>query len=249
VTEVGWLAATREEVRDRRDWLSPAERDRAQAFRFERRRSEWLLGRWTAKAAVTAWLGPEAPRPWDIAILTAEDGAPEALVDGDGRGPSISISHRAGRGLAAVARAGVRLGADLEVVEPRTEGFILDYFTDDEAGAVLGRPAEERALLATLVWSAKESGLKVLRTGLRSDTRRIVVDVPTGDPSEAWADLSMRDADTGRPLQGWWRPWGAFVITVAVDQTSRRGPSTPGPRALHAPPGWADAHSGEGGAA
>ena len=34
------------------DWLTAAERARLEEFRFEKRRRDWLLGRWAAKVAL-----------------------------------------------------------------------------------------------------------------------------------------------------------------------------------------------------
>lgn len=41
----------------------------------------------------------------------------------------MSLSHRAGRALAAVGDAGAALGADLELVEPRSALRVADFFT------------------------------------------------------------------------------------------------------------------------
>ena len=66
------------------------------------------------------------------------------------------------------------LGCDLELVEPRSDRFVADYLTAAEQQLVLGA-GPERDLVANLIWSAKESALKVLRVGLRRDTRSVEV--------------------------------------------------------------------------
>jgi 4'-phosphopantetheinyl transferase len=101
-------------------------------------------------------------------------------------------------------------GCDLEQVEPRSAGFVSDFLTRAEASYVDNTvdPAEA----ANLIWSAKESALKVLRTGLRLDTREVEVTVQTGQTS-GWSPLRVR-VPGGRRLPGWWRRGGEFVLTV-----------------------------------
>ena len=93
---------------------------------------------------------------------------------------------------------------------------------------------EARELLANLVWCGKESALKVLRTGLRRDTRSVEVSFPDGPRVDGWAPLSVR-AFEGTVFPGWWQRFGAFVLTVAATE-----PFAP-PRPLVDPPGLATA--------
>jgi 4'-phosphopantetheinyl transferase len=147
-------------------------------------------------------------------VLAAEDGAPEAWI-GDRRAPcTLSISHRDGRACCAVAGPSVELGCDLELVEPRSEAFVDDYFTAAEADAVRSAGRDERDLMANLTWSAKESVLKALRTGLRADTRTVVVLSVEWPPGEAWARFDAVD-ESNEGWRGWWARRDGFVLTVA----------------------------------
>ena len=74
------------------------------------------------------------------------------------------------------------VGCDLELVEPRSALFVRDYFTAAERERVAAAPAREHDELANLIWCAKESALKVLRTGLRRDTRSVEVELGTSHP-------------------------------------------------------------------
>jgi 4'-phosphopantetheinyl transferase len=130
--------------------------------------------------------------------------------------------------------AGRSLGCDLELVEPRTELFIRDYLTAREADGVLAEPAgPARDLSANLLWSAKESALKVLRTGLRRDTRSVEVAHLPG-LSEGWREIAIT-VDEARAFPGWWQRFGDFVLTVVADV----GDPIPPPIPLVAPPGLA----------
>lgn len=67
-------------------WLSTAEQARLALFRSEKRRQEWLLGRWTAKRLVQCYLEQETGLrpPLDALVIVREPGgAPAALFDSD----------------------------------------------------------------------------------------------------------------------------------------------------------------------
>ena len=72
-------------------WLSPREAAWVARMRFPKRRSEFRLGRWTAKKALALYLGRDASAGAlrSIEIDRAPDGAPLPLVDGPpGRRPT-----------------------------------------------------------------------------------------------------------------------------------------------------------------
>ena len=98
-----WTARWQADVPLGDAWLSARERAVQAALRVARRRADWRLGRWTAKAAVggVCGVGPER-----VEVLAAPDGAPEPFVDGRPVALSLSISHRAGHALAVVSATG-----------------------------------------------------------------------------------------------------------------------------------------------
>ncbi|MFI7542166.1 4'-phosphopantetheinyl transferase family protein [Actinoplanes sp. NPDC049599] len=220
MTDPRWLARGEATLPDGTRWLAPAEAARAAALAYPKRRTEYLLRRWAVKHAVAAITGRSA-EPASLAgveVPNTPDGAPYVLVDGAPLGIDVSVTDRAGW---AVCVAGRRVGCDLELVEPRSPAFVRDFLTAAEQRFVAARPAgDDRDAAANLIWSAKESALKVLRTGLRRDTRSVAVSV--GSPGEdGWGTLSVRGAED-TPMTGWWRREGAFVLTVATTE--------PGPR-------------------
>ena len=149
-----------------------------------------------------------------IEIRPALDGAPEAFLDGAPAPVALSLSHRAGRSLCVVAPAGTALGADLELIEPRSDAFVNDYFTPAEQKLI----DRDRLLHPTLLWSAKESALKALREGLRMDTREVEVSLGDGG-SGGWSPLTVRRLATGELFAGWWRREGDLVMTLAAAPT------------------------------
>ncbi|MBZ5498157.1 MAG: 4'-phosphopantetheinyl transferase superfamily protein [Acidobacteriia bacterium] len=215
---VYFLTQTLADMAANEGWLTAGERARAARLRFPKRHSDWLLGRWTAKQALRSLMiqtGRDAPDYRAIELRTAPDGAPEAFW-GDLPAPvSLALSHSNGRGLCVLARAGIALGCDLEEVQLREVAFLEDYFCDEEKLLMKNAPSGEQPLLATLIWSAKESALKCLREGLRRDTRSVLVDL-AGDVRPGWSPLSVRCPELSQHFHGWWRGTGGCVQTVAA---------------------------------
>ena len=186
-----WLARGEDRLPAAVDWLSAAERSRADTLRYTKRRTDFLLGRWTLKLAVARVLG----WPDDPAVLAriegrnAPSGAPRLYIDGQRAARGVSLTDRAGCAVCLVADRAVALGCDVEIVEPRSDAFVRDYLTEAEQRLVDGAgPARDMA--ANLLWSAKESALKVLETGLRRDTRSVEVAVAELSPPErTWSAL------------------------------------------------------------
>lgn len=219
-----WLACAEGEVPTGVEWLSVRERSRLDALRFPKRRTEFLLRRWTGKRVAATALGLPASTPADLArveLLNHLTGAPYVEVDGAPAGVDVSLTDRAGHAVGLVGPVGTgpgTLGVDLELVEPRSEGFVADFLTVAEAEWVRSRRAAHGEdgwqAAANLLWSAKEAALKVLRVGLRADTRTVAVTVGDDVRPDGWASFTVR-ADHGPVFPGWWRREGRFVLTVA----------------------------------
>ena len=195
-------------------WLTGAEAEWLATMRFRKRRTEYLLRRWVGKQAVATVLGlaDDEPTAARIEVANRTDGSPIVFLDAAPAVGCVSMSDRAGWAVCLVAEERVDVGCDLELVEPRSDGFVADFLTAAERDAVRAAGAE-RDVVANLMWSAKESVLKVLRTGLRRDTRSVEITLHRGAAGE-WAPLTGRLAEGGE-LPGWWLRQGAFVLTVA----------------------------------
>jgi 4'-phosphopantetheinyl transferase len=216
---VRWLARGMQEVPRSADWLSAAESARLATLRFPKRRSEVRLARWTAKQAIarTLDLDDDAGTLALIEIRSAPTGAPAAFIGTECAPVAVSLTDRADWSVYVVGPAAAAVGCDLELVEPRTAAFVRDWFTPTEQDLVFAAEhGEARHLLANLVWSAKESALKVLETGLRRDTRSVEVDLVDAPGTDRWARLVVR-AEEGAAFPGWWRRYGDFVLTFASD--------------------------------
>ena len=232
-----WWSAGLEHVPTVDDWMEEVEAERLATMRYTKRRSEAKLSRYCAKATVAMALGratePSALR--SISIRNAPDGAPETRIDDHDGEFVVAMTDRADWAVAAVLAGRDRIGCDLELVEPRSAAFIDDYFTAGEGSQVSG--SVDPSLTANLVWSAKESALKVVRTGLRRDTRTVEVSHEHGDSAGEWRQLTVRSVD-GQTMPGWWIRYGEFVLTVVA------AVATSAPESLERPPPLASATPG-----
>ena len=234
-----WLEETDADVPSENDWLTPSEVLRVNAMRFAKRRSDWRLGRWTAKLALATYL--QWPRSHDclanLEIRSAPSGAPLALVEGMVGKLTLSISHRAGVAICAIAPWATPLGCDLEIAEPRCDAFVSDYFSVEEQHDIARAPIEDRSWLIALLWSAKESALKALQQGLRLDTRCVSVTLAELTSSgrecefgsgetvvsgcvaptsrDSWHQLHVRCLH-GESFTGFWQHTGEFIRTVVA---------------------------------
>jgi len=230
---VYWLEQTEADVPTENDWLSANEAACLRGMLFAKRRADWRLGRWTAKRALSVILDvPPAPHVFrKIEICAAQSGAPEVIFDSRPAAVTISISHRCGVAACAVAMSDVKMGCDLEMIEPRSDAFVADYFTLEEQALVARASAADRDRLLALLWSGKESALKALREGLRLDTRSVIV-IPCAASFEGngWSELRVRytgsrytgDRYPGnhypgdQVFHGWWQHADGIVHTVVA---------------------------------
>lgn len=204
-------------------FLSSFELQKFSAFRFPKRRNEWLLGHWTAKALVHSLPAYHHYSLNQIEICNTSEGAP--FIQLPGRTTPVeclTISHSQQFAFCSLATGlELHIGADLEEVEPRTETFILDYFTPVERQLVDSYPAEIRADIVTLIWSAKESMLKALGVGLHWDTHMVEVHgmegiLQAGGSEAIWQKVQIGEQQTNeRVWIGWWQRQDPFILTLA----------------------------------
>jgi len=237
MTEVHWLEQTETDVSATNGWLSQTEAARLDSLRFAKRRRDWRLGRWTAKLATAAYrnLSADFQTLRDIEVRPASTGAPEVFLAGQPADITISLTHRDGIAMCAVAPSSVALGCDLELIEPRSHSFVQDYFTGEEREFIARTCADDQSCVLTLLWSGKESALKALRTGLRLDTRSVVVSLDEVEQNRAegreshavdgnltpiqgatrWLPLHIR-CTSGQTFHGWWQSTQGFVQTLVA---------------------------------
>jgi 4'-phosphopantetheinyl transferase len=201
------------------DWLGASEKTFQKNLKFEKRRNDWRLGRWTAKCALAFCLEKSSTLNslGEIEIIAGKDGAPVPYLNSKPCKYHISISHREGNGFCVISEDQSEIGCDLEIIEPRSLEFISDYFTNDENKLVGTAQLENRPLLANLIWSAKESAMKLLREGLRIDTWSVIVELNDIKEIKLWQPLSVLYAPDERTYHGFWLRREEFVMTLVAN--------------------------------
>jgi 4'-phosphopantetheinyl transferase len=208
---VTWHRADAREVPAGDEWLTTSERVVLAGLAVAKRRADWRLGRWTAKSLFVAALGVPVQR---VEVRAAADGAPDAFVDGAALGWSLSLSHRDGVAVAAIAPGPTRVGIDLETLETRSDAFVREWLSADEQATLASDgPARDRQVLCC--WTGKEASAKVLREGLRLDVRQAAV--TAGPASATWSPLDVRWRAEGITHHGWWKHENGTVIAVVTD--------------------------------
>ena len=218
--------------------LHPREQAKFATLKTEKRRQDWLLGRWTAKQligeVVVNQIGEKLPFN-SIEVQNGAMGDPIVncelrIVNGErfaiqAQSPilrqnqdkfsnlqsllTLSISHSHAHAFCAlVEKPDWPLGADIEQIEARSAEFVTDYFTEEEQVLVNQLPEDMRDVAVTAVWSAKEAALKALHLGLTVDTRAVACLIEVGEK---------------RPLT-----WTPFTIHCDVTRLSNPPPPLTG---------------------
>jgi len=224
-----WLEQTLVDVPTGDYWLSDSERSRVNSLHIAKRRQEWRLGRWTAKRAVAAYLQRPFDRLSEIEIRAGLSGAPEIAIKGVEATPSISISHCGGSAVCIVAAPNSAIGCDLERVEPRTDAFYETFFTDYERKELGKLSGYDRAVVACVMWCAKESYLKAIHEGLRRDTRDVEVRLEdlcgsiqtNGEKSGTVTWCRYRVTSGNDRASGFWKRNTDFVTAVLSTSSCR----------------------------
>jgi 4'-phosphopantetheinyl transferase len=208
------------------EWLAPAEREYYESLKIAKRRRDWLRGRWAAKSLlqrvlkVTSEISPSFD---EIEILKHADGWPQIKIpipDLHAEPFTLSISHRAEYAFCSVMEGENQpLGVDIELIEPRSSGFVADYFTAEEQALLGNTPQDQRSMLVNAIWSGKEAALKAIRRGLAEDTRIVsCLPHPIMHQDSKWLPMRIiwQRGRTKPRLTGRWREVDGFVLTLAT---------------------------------
>jgi phosphopantetheinyl transferase len=176
--------------------LSPAEEAHYLQLRCEKRRLDWLAGRAAAKRALRRYFDKTAASAPELAALEISSDAQGAPHCSTPDAPSFSISHCAAGGLCAVGLQGRRVGADWEMVAPRSRELSRLFACPGEL------PDQDDPCGQTRLWAVKESVLKLLGLGLAASPRDI--------QTQPWLRLS------GRARQRWLELGGPTLVPAVT---------------------------------
>lgn len=217
-----WYAQSSDDIPVSLDWLHFSEVQVLDGYHFEKKRKDWLLGRWTAKNAIKIFLSKEYPtlKLKDIEVRRAEDGAPEPLLYGNLLPVHISLSHSHNIGLCSISNENIIHGCDVEYIEPRSDAFISDYLTIQERNILARNTDKIKPLIANIIWSAKESTMKLLRTGLSIDTRKVDIYAIANENLKMWNHIRITYKPEHQKYLGYWKTNKEYVYTIVTEDRS-----------------------------
>ena len=138
------------------EFLTKTEMETYKAFKIDKRKKEWLGGRYALKMLACDLFNFGIKY---IEVKNLASGKPVLLVPGGTKLP-VSITHRGPYAAAAIALTGQSIGVDIEVVEQRSPAWVKQCFDKKEISS-------KSASFLTELWAKKEAVLKFLGVGLK----------------------------------------------------------------------------------
>jgi 4'-phosphopantetheinyl transferase len=177
-----------ENIADTDKFLTDREILQYRSFKFEKRRLDWLGGRFCAKKAIAKSF--EVDNYKDIEVANDRDRKPYFKIKGVIQDNALSISHCPGYAVSAVATGkNTLLGIDMEIVEKRSGSWVKEFFSPTEM-------IDTSPLALTVLWTQKEAVLKALGLGLSANLHQLMISgnkpVFSGRLLEVWKDKGAK---------------------------------------------------------
>lgn len=226
---IRWLTARPGPALDQRNFLCAAEVAEGQRYRHPGRYRQWLLGRAAAKVLLdkhSQAAGQAELLPGSIHIQRIDTGWPKPrYVDGGDIPVSLSISHTSDKALCALCpKAEGTLGADIEVIAPRSKHLLEDFYTSAEREYLHALESAEQARAATIIWCIKEAALKARRTGFHESATSVAVGVIDSSCEYVWKRAQVILKDGTRP-EAFWRLSADSSLAMAIVRISGKQPA------------------------
>jgi len=186
------------------DIFSPDELKMLLAFKFSKRKTEWLGGRLAAKLAFKKKYPVNQLK--SIIIKTKDNGAPyidsiSSTLNGEGIDKDVwkhlSISHSGNYAIAGISIYPV--GIDIEEILPRYPALYSIAFTEYEIKTINSLLSDKKDEYITRLWTAKEALLKLFQTGLNVDLNTIEIYVD-GDGEANFKIKNNKESPFNLPL-------------------------------------------------
>lgn len=203
-------------------YLSSDEWQRANRFRFERHRRQYVVGRGSLRLLLSEYLNTP---PEQVVFTYGPRGKP-ALMPGereqDSRGLFFNLSNSDERALIGFVR-GREIGVDLEYLKPMPdcEQIAERFFSQSERLVLRGIPAERKEEAFFNCWTRKEAYLKAVGEGLAAPLDSFDV---TLAPGEAPRMHTLRGdaAAASRWFFEHLRPAPDYIGAIALERQSER---------------------------
>lgn len=173
------LSADAAEAERMSEVLSPDERRRADAFRFPKHKSAFIVARALLRHILSWYVGRPAK---GITFKYGTKGKP-ALDQPD---PTLhfNLAHSENRVVYAFSKA-FELGVDIEFLRrlPDFESIARNFFSPGECAQLLGLPGDQQTQAFFNCWTRKEAYLKATGDGLMVPLNSFQVSLLPGEPA------------------------------------------------------------------
>jgi len=199
--------------------LTKDEWERANRFRFDQHRRQYVVGRGALRTLLAAYQGT---RPELVRFTYGPRGKPflDASQNQDGAGTLFfNLSNSSERALVGFAR-GLEIGVDLEYMKPMPdlEQIAERFFSVPERDVLRQLPAAQKPEGFFNCWTRKEAYLKAVGEGLALPLDSFDVTLAPGEPARMLAVEG--DAERATRWHYWHlRPAEDYIGAVAIEGT------------------------------
>lgn len=194
-------------------FLHPTELEYLSTLNFSKRQQSYLLGRYTAKAAIIRWVPELLPK--EVAVTSGIFDHP-IVYHSDQRKIQVTISHTSSFGAAIAFPEEYPLGIDLEPVQNHNQSIIDSQLTTAEKAWIDNNYSHSSSILYTIHWTLKEALSKVLRTGMMSPFEIYAIQNLVHDGSY-WTSTFQNFAQ----YQGFSFPLGNCICSIVYPKQMR----------------------------
>lgn len=194
--------------------LTPDEWERANRFRFDKHRRQYVVGRGALRTLLSAYLGT---RPELVRFTYGPRGKPFLAAPHDASGLHFNLSNSDEMALVGVIR-GVEIGVDVEYLKPMPdcEQISERFFSESERKVLRSIPFPAKEETFFNCWTRKEAYLKAVGEGLAAPLDSFDVTLAPGDPPR----MLTLEGDAGRAARWFFhhlRPAPDYIGAVAVE--------------------------------
>lgn len=153
---------------------SSEETQKLYKFLDPKRQNSFLAGRIAAKRLIRSELEIDPDMQIEVRNSKSEEkkGLPQIFINSkEVKNRVLSISHS--EDLACAILSTKKVGADIELVETRHPALVEEAFTESEQ--TYFHNLQDKDLMITMIWSAKEAVLKSLGTGLLISAKSVEI--------------------------------------------------------------------------
>lgn len=201
--------------------ITPQERQRVQAFRFEKHQRQCLAARALVRTVLSQHAPEVAPADWRFG---ADAKGKPFVAQPLARGLHFNLAHTEGLVVCAVSHRLSRLGVDAEAFGRQVDAtdIAASHFAPSENALLHSLPPARQHQAFLRLWSLKEAFIKATGDGLSTSLRGFSFGIqPNTSTAPAPESPAIRFEAPSPEQAGHWRfaQWGGdrFVVALGAD--------------------------------